>query len=128
MIDKSTMAVEVKEKEISYNLFEDIKHIDENGNEYWLARELQIVLDYKKWQKFINVIRYAKVACEQSNNIVSYHFTQVGKMIKIAKGAKRKIMDYKLSRYACYLIVQNSDPKKEVIALAQIYFAIQTRK
>ncbi len=108
--------------------FEDIKHINEYGNEYWEARELMQVLDYKKWQKFINVIDAAKIACEKSKNITDYHFTQVGKMIEIAKGAKRKILDYKLSRYACYLIVQNADSRKKVVALGQTYFAIQTRK
>ena len=109
-------------------MFEDIKHIDEVGNEYWLARELQIALDYKKWQKFINVIENAKIACEQSNFIIEDHITQVGKMINVGKGGKRKVEDYKLSRYACYLIAQNGDSRKEVIALAQTYFAIQTRK
>lgn len=128
MMDKSTMAVEVKEKEISYNTFEEIKHIDENGNEYWLARELQVALEYKKWQKFMNVIENAKTACKQSNFIIDDHFTQVGKMINLPKGAKRTTIDYKLSRYACYLIVQNADPKKEVVALGQTYFAVQTRK
>ena len=115
-------------KEYTDKLFEDIKHIDECGNEYWLARELKIVLDYKKWQKFINVIENAKIACDKSNYLIEDHFTQVGKMIELAKGAKRTIPDYKLSRYACYLIVQNSDPRKEVVALGQTYFAIQTRK
>lgn len=128
MMDKSTMAVEVKEKEISYNTFEEIKHIDENGNEYWLARELQVALEYKKWQKFMNVIENAKTACKQSNFIIDDHFTQVGKMINLPKGAKRTTIDYKLSRYACYLIVQNADPKKEVVALGQTYFAVQTRR
>ncbi len=115
-------------KEYNERTFETIKHIDEHGNEYWLARELQIVLDYKKWQKFINVIENAKLACEQSKYIIDDHFTQVGKMIKLAKGAKREVIDYKLSRYACYLIVQNSDPGKETVALGQTYFAVQTRR
>lgn len=108
--------------------FEDIKHIDEYGNEYWLTRELQTVLDYKKWQKFINVIENAKVACEQSGFIIDDHFTQVGKMVDIGSKTSRSIVDYKLSRYACYLIVQNSNPRKEVVALGQTYFAIQTRR
>lgn len=108
--------------------FEDIKHIDEYGNEYWYARELQVALDYKKWQKFENVIENAKIACENSDNAVSDHFTQVGKMINTGKTAKRKEVDFKLSRYACYLIVQNANPNKEVVALGQTYFAVQTRK
>ena len=108
--------------------FEDIKHIDEYGNEYWYARELQVALDYKKWQKFENVIENAKIACENSDNAVSDHFTQVGKMINMGKTAKRKVVDFKLSRYACYLIVQNANPSKEVVALGQTYFAVQTRK
>ena len=108
--------------------FEDIKHIDEYGNEYWFARELMTALDYKKWEKFNNVINNAKVACEKSNNIVDDHFPQVGKLVSIGSGAKRKQNDYKLSRYACYLIVQNADARKEIVALGQTYFAIQTRK
>ena len=110
------------------SIFESVKHINEEGREYWEARELQRILDYKRWDKFLNVIELAKTACEQSNNEVSDHFSQVGKMIKLAKGAKRKIDDYHLSRYACYLIAQNADPRKEVVALAQTYFAIQTRR
>ena len=108
--------------------FEDIKHIDEGGNEYWYARELQVAVDYKRWDKFCNVIESAKIACENSNNAVLNHFSQVGKMVEIGSGAKRKQMDFKLSRYACYLIVQNASPNKEVVALGQTYFAIQTRK
>jgi len=108
--------------------FEDIKHINEFGNEYWEARELQITLEYAKWQKFLNVIEKAKTACFNSDNEVEEHFTQVGKLSKRANNANVEIIDYNLSRYACYLIVQNGDPKKEVIALGQTYFAIQTRK
>lgn len=92
--------------------FEDIKYIDEN--EFWFARELQIALDYKKWQKFIIVINNAKTACEQSNFMVNYHFAQVDKMVDIGSKTSRNIIDYKLSRYACYLIVQNADPRKEI--------------
>ena len=114
----------------NYNesIFESIKRIDENGNEFWCARELQKVLDYKEWRKFKGVIDKAMKACLISENNVLDHFVQLDKMIQLAKGAKRTILDYKLSRYACYLIVQNSDPRKEVVALGQTYFAIQTRK
>ena len=115
-------------KEYTEKIFENIKHIDENGNEYWEARELQDVLGYKRWQKFQNVIENAKTACGQSKFIIDNHFTQVDKMINLAKGAVRKIQDYKLSRYACYLIVQNGDSRKKAVALGQTYFAIQTRK
>ena len=115
-------------KKYSEISFEDIKHVDEYGNEYWLARELQQVLEYKKWQKFTNVIENAKLACEQSKFIIEDHITQVGNMVDIGSKTSRSIVDYKLSRYACYLIVQNSDPRKEVVALGQTYFAIQTRK
>ena len=108
--------------------FEDIKHIDENGIEYWYARELQVVLEYKRWDKFCNVIENAKIACEKSNYGVTDHFAQVGKMVKIGSRTSRNIMDYKLSRYACYLIVQNADSRKQVVALGQTYFAVQTRK
>ena len=108
--------------------FEDIKHIDEYGNEYWLARELQKVLEYREWRKFENAIIKAQKACENSGITIYNHFVGVDKMIELAKGAKRKVIDYKLTRYACYLIVQNADPRKEVVALGQTYFAIQTRK
>ena len=117
-------------KEIDKNnkSFEDIKHIDENNNEFWYARELQSVLDYKEWRKFENVISKAKNACENSSINVFEHFVDADKLSKRANNAEVKISDYKLSRYACYLIAQNGDSRKKVIALAQTYFAVQTRK
>lgn len=108
--------------------FEDIKHIDENGIEYWLARELQEILGYTKWSNFLNVIEKAKNSVETSEIEVSDHFADVGKTIKMPKGAEKIIPDIMLTRYACYLIVQNGDPRKKMIALGQQYFAIQTRK
>ena len=108
--------------------FEHIKHIDENGNEYWPARELQKVLEYKEWRNFKVVIDKAITSCENSKFNVLNHFVETNKMIELGKTAKRKIIDYELSRYACYLIVQNADPSKEVVALGQTYFAVQTRK
>lgn len=110
------------------NIFESIKHIDENGNEYWMARELQVVLEYKQWRRFSELIERAKSACEISKFNCSDHFANVGKMVKLGSGSERNIEDIKLSRYACYLIAQNGDPRKEVIALAQTYFAVQTRR
>lgn len=115
-------------KEYTTKLFEDIKHIDEFGNEYWLARELQNILEYTQWRRFENVINKAKFACENSNIKVDEHFADVGKMVDIGSNTKRITKDYRLTRYACYLIAQNGDSRKEVIALAQTYFAIQTRK
>lgn len=115
-------------KEYTENIFETIKHIDEEGNEYWYARELGKVLQYSEYRKFLPVIKKGITACINSNNNVLDHFAQVDEMINIAKGAKRKVQDYKLSRYACYIIAQNADSKKTVVALAQTYFAIQTRK
>ena len=108
--------------------FVDIKHIDEYGNEYWYARDLQKVLEYKEWRNFKVVIDKAITSCKNSKFNVFDHFVEANKMIEIGKTAKRKILDYKLSRYACYLIVQNADPSKEVVALGQTYFAVQTRK
>ena len=108
--------------------FEDIKHFDENGTEYWEARELQRVLNYKEWRKFDNVISKAKDACQNSGISIAEHFVDVDKLSKRANNAEVVIKDYKLTRYACYLIAQNGDSRKKVIALAQTYFAIQTRK
>ena len=115
-------------KEIENKTFDEIKHIDENGIEFWYARELQLVLDYKEWRKFENVINKAKEACENSNISTLEHFVRVDKTIPMPKGAKKNILDYKLTRYACYLIAQNGDSRKKVIAQAQTYFAVQTRK
>ena len=115
-------------KEYTTKLFEDIKHIDDYGDEYWLARELQKVLGYSQWRRFENTISKAKTSCDNSNLRVEDHFANIGKMINLGKGGTRNVNDYKLSRYACYLIAQNGDSRKKVIALAQTYFAIQTRK
>lgn len=108
--------------------FENIKHIDENGVEFWYARELMKVLQYSKWQNFEKIINKAKTSCKNSDISVFEHFTDVSKTIKMPKGAEKTILDYKLTRYACYLVAQNGDTRKKVIALAQTYFAIQTRK
>lgn len=115
-------------KEYTEKMFEDIKHIDENGNEYWYARELMKVLEYKEWRKFNKVIQKAMEACNGSNYYILDHFVLEDKMVSIGSNTKRNINDYKLSRYACYLIVQNCNPRITIIALAQTYFAIQTRK
>ena len=116
------------EKIYSNQSFEDFKHIDENGIEFWYARELQKVLDYKEWRKFENVIQKAIMACKNTGISEVDHFVGADKMVQIGSGAERKQKDYKLTRYACYLIAQNGDSRKKVIALAQTYFAIQTRK
>ncbi len=118
----------MNELEISNNIFESIKHIDENGHEYWEARELMPLLGYNKWENFHKVIKNAMIACEMSNNNVLDHFPEVRKMVDIGSKTKRKTISYHLSRYACYLIAQNGDSRKKVIALAQTYFAVQTRK
>ena len=112
----------------SESTFEDIKHINENGQEYWLARELQPILEYTQWRRFNDAIERAKLACKNSGYEPSNHFADVGKTIEMPKGAKKVIQDYMLSRYACYLIVMNGDPRKEVIAVGQTYFAIKTRQ
>lgn len=108
--------------------FEDIKKIDENGVEYWTGRELMPILGYEKWEKAEEVIVRAARSCINSGQDVDNHFHQTGKMVKIGSDTVREVRDYKLDRYACYLIAQNGDSKKQAIALAQTYFAIQTRK
>lgn len=110
------------------SIFESIKHVNEYGVEFWYARELQTALEYKQWRRFENIINKAKDACQNSGNDVSDHFANVGKMVDIGSGATRTLEDYELSRYACYLIVQNGDSRKKVIALGQTYFAVKTRQ
>jgi len=111
-----------------HQTFESLKHLSPEGEEYWFARELQSVLDYVSWVKFGRVINKAMTACKNTDHNPDDHFVQVDKMVVIGSGAQRKTRDYKLSRYACYLIVQNGDPNKPVIANGQTYFAIQTRR
>ena len=108
--------------------FEDIKHYDENGEEFWYARELQKVLEYSQWRRFSETIERAKLACQNSGYNPADHFADVGKMVDIGSGAEREIDDVILSRYACYLIVMNGDPRKEIISLGQTYFAVKTRQ
>ena len=119
-----------EEKQNSYTetLFESIKHINEYGNEFWYAIELQKALEYNQWRRFEEVIERAKNACKNSGNIISEHFANVGKSSPMPNGGERIIDDYALSRYACYLIVQNGDSRKKVIALGQTYFAVKTRQ
>lgn len=108
--------------------FESIKHTNEMGQEFWYARELQSVLEYTEWRNFIKIIDKAKTACTNSDSSVEDHFVDVNKMVEIGSSAERKIDDIMLSRYACYLIVMNGDPRKEVIAIGQTYFAVKTRQ
>ena len=115
-------------KEYNDDIFENIKHRDESGNEYWYARELMPILQYNLWQNFHGIVKVAMNNCNNSNSNILDHFIATNKMVIIGSNTKRKIQDYKLSRYACYLIVLNCDPRKKVIALAKTYFAIQTRK
>src|SRR5258708_28020585 len=108
--------------------FKRIKQLDPDGNEYWSARDLMPILEYGSWQKFRNVLLKAQIACENSGHDVDEHFIHAARMIEIGHSAKREVEDMHLSRYACYLVVQNADPSKEVVALGQTYFAVQTRR
>ncbi len=108
--------------------FESIRHVDPKGNGFWLARELAVVLDYSQYRHFLPVIERAKEACRNSGQRVEDHIEDLLTMVDIGSGAKRQVGDYRLSRYACYLIVQNGDPSKPVIANGQTYFAAQTRR
>lgn len=112
----------------SEQTFESIKHINEVGQEYWLGRELQKVLEYKQWRRFADAVDRAKIACLNSGNDIDEHFADVGKTSPMPNGGFKIIADYELSRYACYLIVMNGDPRKEVIAVGQTYFAVKTRQ
>lgn len=124
----SKALTEEEQNNYTESLFESIKHINEYGEEFWYARELQIALEYKQWRRFENVINKAKEACENSENNVNIHFANVGKTSPMPNGGVKEIGDIELSRYACYLIVQNADPRKKVIALGQTYFAVKTRQ
>ncbi len=115
-------------KNYSEEIFENLKHINEYGQEFWYARELQSALEYSQWRRFSDAIERAKTACEKSGHSIQDHFADVGKMVKLGSGSTREIEDIALSRYACYLIVMNGDPRKEIIALGQTYFAVKTRQ
>jgi DNA-damage-inducible protein D len=108
--------------------FEEARREDEHGNEFWSARDLQLILEYINFRNFEPVIEKAKTACENSSQRIEDHFALIRKKVNIGSGAKRLLKDYHLSRYACYLIIQNADPAKEIVALGQTYFAVQTRK
>lgn len=108
--------------------FEQIKKVNEYGSEYWSARELMLILEYTEYRNFLPVIKKAMKACENSGQNIENHFVQINDMVDIGSKAKRTIENYQLSRYACYLIVQNADPAKDIVASGQTYFAIQTRK
>ena len=108
--------------------FDGIRHEDDDGKEFWSARELYKLLGYTRWEKFQQSIEEAKIACENSDLAVSDHFHLEVHLIKAGKGARRPVEDYRLSRYACYLIVQNADPSRPIVALGQTYFAYQTRR
>jgi DNA-damage-inducible protein D len=108
--------------------FDAIRHEREDGSEYWSARDLARLLEYKEWRNFTTAIAKAKEACENSGHSIADHFVEANKMVKLGSGSQRKTEDYHLTRYACYLIIQNADPSKPIVALGQTYFAVQTRR
>ena len=110
------------------SVFEDVKHINEYGQEFWYARDLQKVLGYTEWRNFLKVISSAMTACEESGQAISECFVEVNKTSPMPRGGSKSLDDFMLSRYACYLIAMNGDPRKRVIALAQTYFAVKTRQ
>jgi len=109
------------------SVFEQIKRTDKNGNEFWAARQLAKALEYTDFRNFLSVIEKAKEACKNSGQKIENHLVEFNEMVSIGSGAEREMNSYKLSRYACYLVVQNADPSKEIVALGQTYFAVQTR-
>ena len=119
------MKTKLTQKAVS--LFESIKNIDENGKEYWTSRNLWKILEYNEYRNFLPVIEKAKLACKNSGQKIEDHFVDINEMVTIGSGAERQVDSVKLSRYACYLIVQNADPGKKIVAQGQTYFAIQTR-
>ena len=119
------MAKEISKQALS--VFEQIRQTDENGNEFWAARQLAKTLEYTDFRNFLSVIEKAKEACKNSGQDVENHLVEFNEMVSIGSGAEREMNSYKLSRYACYLVVQNADPSKEIVALGQTYFAVQTR-
>ncbi|KVW96988.1 DNA damage-inducible protein D [Thiobacillus denitrificans] len=108
--------------------FEDHRQVNDHDAEFWSARELQPLLGYSQWRRFEDAVKRAQTSCEQSGNDPAYHFAGAGKMVELGSGSQREVDDYHLSRFACYLIAQNGDPRKPEIAQAQKYFAIQTRR
>lgn len=119
------MAKEISKQTLS--VFEQIKKVDENGNEYWSARQFAKALGYTDFRNFLSVIAKAKEACLNSGQSIENHLVELNEMVSIGSGAEREMASYKLSRYACYLVVQNSDPSKGIVALGQTYFAVRTR-
>lgn len=128
LYDNSPLELKQSSSNYTDDVFESIKHINEYGQEFWYARELQAILEYKRWDKFQNVISKAIESCKNSGNLVSDHFSHVGRMVNIGSGAERELDDMAFSRYACYLIVMNGDTRKEIISLGQTYFAVKTRQ
>jgi DNA-damage-inducible protein D len=112
----------------NHSVFEVIRHVNEFGQDFWSARKLAKVLDYQDYRNFLHVVDKSREACKNSGNDIDDHFVDINEMVRLGSGAKREVQSLALSRYACYLIVQNADPSKKIVALGQTYFAVQTRK